>query len=419
MELPSHFTYPFRYVPHPLVKEAAEKLIRHIDNTPYLKSLFTEGKMMGVLICKDHDEIKTLYSFSGLVNGQSVVDGFVQPIFDTTTLPELKNISTTAEASSRLQDRLFNSYIVRNGKGESMSIKEVFAKRNLVPPGGTGECAAPKLLNYAYLHGFEPLAMGEFWYGASPLTGEVRQQGRFYPACTGKCGPLLSYMTEGLIVEDNPLRRKPEYTELEVLYIDEDIIVANKPSGVLCAPGLTGIESLMEVLEKDYGKIFLCHRLDMDTSGVILYARTPESQVSLQAQFASREVHKTYVAHLISGKKPWKGRRNGTIALPLSADYYDRPRQKVDKEHGKIAITCYEILEIFPDGEMDVRFTPKTGRTHQLRVHAASELALGRPIKGDSLYGDSNGGPLMLHAESITIHHPRTNELMTFTSPVK
>ena len=453
--IPQKFTYPFRYVPHPLVVEAAQKLIGTIDSDPLLKYVFAEGKMLGILVCEDpaSGALTTLNAFSGLVGGRSVLPGFVPPIFDTTTVPALRNIEgpvppetaslrfgPTADAvpplmvprvaqvsegtgpsrdtrdSRELQEWLFRQYRVMNGMGEEMDVKEIFALRGLVPPGGTGECAAPKLLNYAFRNGLKPLCMGAFWYGASPGSGEVRQHGRFYPSCTGKCGPLLSWMLRGVEVEDNPLQRVAGFNTIKVLYEDDILLAVNKPSGMLCAPGLTGTESLQEILEKDYGKLYSCHRLDMDTSGVILFARTPQAQTEIHRQFSERVVKKTYLAHLCAGTRPWKGKMKGTIALPLAPDWHDRPRQMVDKQNGKSAITEFEILQIFPDGEMDVRFIPHTGRTHQLRVHAASHLGLGRPIKGDALYGDSSKNRLQLHAESLSFKHPVSGETILITA---
>ena len=435
--------------------EAAQKLIGTIDSDPLLKYVFAEGKMLGILVCEDpaSGALTTLNAFSGLVGGRSVLPGFVPPIFDTTTVPALRNIEgpvppetaslrfgPTADAvpplmvprvaqvsegtgpsrdtrdSRELQEWLFRQYRVMNGMGEEMDVKEIFASRGLVPPGGTGECAAPKLLNYAFRNGLKPLCMGEFWYGASPSSGEVRQHGRFYPSCTGKCGPLLSWMLRGVEVEDNPLQRVAGFNTIKVLYEDDILLAVNKPSGMLCAPGLTGTESLQEILEKDYGKLYSCHRLDMDTSGVILFARTPQAQTEIHRQFSERVVKKTYLAHLCAGTRPWKGKMKGTIALPLAPDWHDRPRQMVDKQNGKQAITEFEILQIFPDGEMDVRFIPHTGRTHQLRVHAASPLGLGRPIKGDALYGDSSKNRLQLHAESLSFKHPVSGETILITA---
>lgn len=410
------FTYPFRYVPSPEITEAAKKLSERIDADPELEPLLREGKMLGVMVCIAPDGSRiVLEAFSGLVKGRSTLPGFVPPIFDTAEIPELRLPQKDAESSARLQDWLFRQYIVRNADGEELSIKDIFALRGIVPPGGTGECAGPKLLNYAYLHGLRPLSMGEFWYGESPRSGEVRQHGRFYPSCIGKCGPLMSWMMRGLDVEPNPLQRKTSNQSLRVIFADDSILVVDKPSGMLCVPGLTGTDSLQEILEKEYGKLFSCHRLDMDTSGVMVFARDPESQACIQQQFEKRETRKTYLAHLCAGTRPWKGRMTGTIALPLSTDYYDRPRQIVDKENGKPAITGFEILQIFPDGEMDVRFTPRTGRTHQLRVHAASPMGLGRPIKGDALYGSPSEGRLELYAESLEFRHPKTGEKLRFT----
>ena len=449
--LPLKFTYPFRYTPHPLVEDAARRLIADIQASPELAAAFAEGKMLGVMVCSGPDgSLQTLRAFSGLAAARSTLPGFVEPIFDTLTMRELwadghlplqpsrlrstppftsftvpplmaPRVAQVAGANARsayssaLQDRLFRSYQVHNARGEMSDVKRIFEQRGMVPPGGTGECAGAKLLEAAYRRGLKPLAMGEFWYGASPKSGEIREHGRFYPSCTGKCGPLLSWMMQGLEVEENPLQRKPDTESIRIIYEDEAILVANKPSGMLCAPGLTGTESLQEFLEKDHGKLFSCHRLDMDTSGVIVYAKSVEFQVDIQQQFERREVTKTYLAHLVAGSRPWRAKRKGTIALPLSPDWDDRPRQKVDRENGKPAITDFEILDIFPDGEMDVRFSPKTGRTHQIRVHCASPLGLGRPIKGDALYGSPDSGRLELYAESLSFRHPVTGKTETFS----
>lgn len=414
--LPLKFTYPFRYTPHPLVEDAARRLIADIQASPELAAAFAEGKMLGVMVCSGPDgSLQTLRAFSGLAAARSTLPGFVEPIFDTLTMPELWISADGTSASAHLQDRLFRSYQVHNAKGEMSDVKRIFEQRGMVPPGGTGECAGAKLLEAAYRRGLKPLAMGEFWYGASPKSGEIREHGRFYPSCTGKCGPLLSWMMQGLEVEENPLQRKPDTESIRIIYEDEAILVANKPSGMLCSPGLTGTESLQEFLEKGHGKLFSCHRLDMDTSGVIVYAKSVEFQADIQQQFERREVSKTYLAHLVAGSRPWRAKRKGTIALPLSPDWDDRPRQKVDRENGKPAITDFEILDIFPDGEMDVRFSPKTGRTHQIRVHCASPLGLGRPIKGDALYGSPDSGRLELYAESLSFRHPVTGKTETFS----
>ena len=260
--------------------------------------------------------------------------------------------------------------------------------------------------------------MGEFWYGR-PKGGQVRQQGRFYPACTGKCGPLLTFMMQGLDVEPNPLDRDFLYSEPRVIFSDDDIVVASKPSGMLSVPGKSGRGSMMDWLAEQFGPIFSCHRLDMDTSGIMVFARTLEAKADLDRQFASGEVQKTYRARLEAGRVPFRHKSKGTIALPLAADYYDRPRQIVDRAHGKQAITEYEVRSIFPDSEVDIVFRPHTGRTHQLRVHAAHPDGLGQPIKGDRLYGSRFGGRLFLHAETLKFRHPSTWKTICFEDTVE
>ena len=470
------FTYPFCYTPAPEIVAAAQQLITFLDRRPLdapdgswgpanfalrahpsqpdgwappiyeamgghgLQAPTTdparidpaacnclrEGKMLGVLeVESEEGEVGFLYAFSGTVGGRARVPGLVPPIFDLTEpegyfrrreaeISAMPAGPERAAASAELQGWIFEQYRVSNARGERLSIREVFARRGLVPPGGTGDCAAPKLMQYAYDHHLTPIAMGEFWYGASPAA-EVREQGRFYPSCTGKCGPLLSFMLEGLDVAPNPLDR--EFTadsEPRILHEDADILVVCKPSGMLSVPGRTKAKSLLDWLRERFGEVHSCHRLDMDTSGVMVFARNLAAKSELERQFAEREVAKTYRARLAAGSRPFDHARKGTIALPLCLDYYDRPRQMVDREHGKLAVTEYEVLEQLPDGEIDIRFTPKTGRTHQLRVHAAHADGLGRPIKGDRLYGNANGGRLWLHAESLRFRHPVTGEILYF-----
>jgi tRNA pseudouridine32 synthase/23S rRNA pseudouridine746 synthase len=400
--------------------------------------------MMGVLMVQDAGEcVDFLFGFSGLAGGRSRVEGFVPPIFDLTdqeghfrkeeagiselnrrireagdTDPELAATlkAERKERSVALQDWLFRQYVVLNARGERKTILEIFAERGLVPPGGTGDCAAPKLLQYAYLNGLKPLAMGEFWYGASPEK-EVRRQGCFYPSCTGKCGPLLAFMLQGLDVEPNPLDADSPASEgdFRVLYEDECIIVTDKPSGMLAVPGRTLKVSLQERLQRLAGPdadVRACHRLDMDTSGLIVFAKDAASLTALQQQFEKHEVEKSYVAKLCPGAPLTQG---GRISLPLMLDYDDRPRQMVDFQEGKQAVTDWELLRTLPDGGALVRFTPLTGRTHQLRVHAAHPLGLGRPIAGDRLYGGGSGR-LCLHAATLSFTHPVTGQRMSFAS---
>ena len=403
---------PFCYTPRPEIIEEAQRLCDMVDSSPELKPLFSEGKMMGVMQLSDGS---FLHAFSGRAGNRTNIEGFVPPIFD---YDPKEIISTSPEHSQELQNWLFSNYIVSNALGQSRSIAEIFKDSGLTPPGGTGDCAAPKLLQYAYSHGLKPTAWGEFWYGASPF-GEVRRHGSFYPSCTGKCGPLLSWMMNGLEVEPNPLLCDLHwsYPDPVILFEDGSIIVVDKPSGMLSVPGRTPRRSLQEWLSNYCGcTIFSCHRLDMDTSGVMVFARTMDAKVNLEGQFAARKVQKTYRARLVAGG-PWNHADRGTIALPLSLDYYDRPRQMVDTESGKPAVTKYEVLQKFPDGEIDVRFTPLTGRSHQIRVHAAHSQGLGRPIKGDKLYGAPDADKLYLVAETLEFTHPATQERMLISVP--
>lgn len=430
------FTYPFRYVPHQEVVDAAQELIRRLDSdVPGVPSTVLEdlrkGKMMGVLIGSGPLGTVISYAFSGTAGGVADVEGFAPPIYDLTRpegyfrkreaeISQMADGPEKAAASAELQGWIFSKYEVLNAFGERMDIAGIFALRGLVPPGGTGDCAAPKLLQQAYLNGIKPLAMGEFWYGASPKRG-VREQGRFYPSCMGKCGPLLSWMMQGLDVEQNPLDEGYRLTEEpEVIYSDEHIIVAEKPAGMLSVPGRTSATSLLEWLRERYGlSVESCHRLDMDTSGVMVFARSVAAKIELERQFAKREVEKSYRARLVPGNSPFRHLRKGTIALPLSSDYYDRPRQIVDYENGKQAVTRYEVLEELPDGSLEVRFFPLTGRSHQLRVHSAHPDGLGRPIKGDCLYGAPEAGRLWLQADRISFRHPATGERMEFESGLR
>lgn len=433
------FTYPFCYVPAPETVEAAQRIINRIDNDDYLKSIFKEGKMLGVLMVARPDGNKDfLYGFSGLAGGRSIIEGFVPPIFDLQNPDghfkkeeaaisalniKIKECGESYEASALkarrksmsndLQEWIFKQYLVLNARGEKKNILDIFAERGLIPPGGTGDCAAPKLLQYAYINGLKPLAMGEFWYGDSPAK-EVRLQGCFYPSCTGKCGPLLSYMLEGLDVEPNPLDAEESGNEC-IVYEDDDIIVVEKPSGMLAVPGKTLKVSLQERLQKERPGVCICscHRLDMDTSGLMVFAKGAENQAIVQQQFEKRTVSKTYIARLEPAETALA--KSGRIILPLMPDWYDRPRQMVDFQNGKQAVTDWEVIRILPDGRVDVSFTPLTGRTHQLRVHSAHPQGLGRPIQGDRLYGGGNG-KLCLHAATLEFAHPRTGRMMHFES---
>jgi len=446
MSKPEKFTFPFCYVPIPEIVDAANVIIHRISTNRVLDSAFCEGKMLGVLMTRnsDSDKISYLYAFSGNVGGRSHIEGFVPPIYDLLApdgwykqreaqiseinhiLPQLSDAAQISELKARrkamsveLQEWIFDQYVVSNARGESKTIRQVFADKGIVPPGGTGECAAPKLLQYAYTHGLKPLAMGEFWYGASPER-EVRHQGCFYPSCTGKCGPLLEWMLQGLDVDPNPLDMDGAES-VGIIYEDDAIIVADKPSGMLSVPGRTAKTSLQEILSRQRGyPVYSCHRLDMDTSGLIVFAKSEQAQAFLEQQFETRQVEKSYTACLVAGEKPYCGPDKGVIDLPLITDWYDRPRQMVDYEHGKRAITEYEITRRSEDGSIQVKFIPRTGRTHQLRVHAAHPQGLGHPIKGDRLYGGLSNDTqvqenLNLRASTLSFNHPVTGERLSFS----
>lgn len=328
-----------------------------------------------------------------------------------TTLADMKGLRQTK--SEELQKWLFENYRVRNILGEEASVSEIFSAQGIVPPAGTGECAAPKLLNYAFKKGYRPLSMGEFWFGKSPKN-EIRSSGTFYPSCNSKCRPLFKFMLKGMDVYEYEV---VPASESAVLYQDDAIVVAYKESGMPSVPGKDGRRSLEECLKESLGiELYPVHRLDMDTDGLIVFAKTADAQKYLGKEFEDRRVIKVYHALLpynpdnpkhVAGSK-------GTINLPLIADIDDRPRQKVDLENGKESITEYEITEIVDD-VMKVTFKPLTGRTHQLRLHSAHSDGLGAPIIGDLLYGGApEGGRLRLTAFSITFTHPQTGKQVTF-----
>ncbi len=320
--------------------------------------------------------------------------------------------------SLALQKWLFEQFRVLNGKGESKSLLAIFdEKLSALPPAGSGECAAPKLLQYAYLHGCKPLAMAEFWVGDSPA-GEVRRDGCFYGSCKSKCEPILSYMLQGLDVEDNALERGGEIDTVAVVYEDDYIIAVDKPSGVLSVPGIVGGTSVQQWLRESYlrsNELYVVHRLDMATSGLLVAAKSIEVYKAMQRMFASREVSKRYIA-LLDGIPAYS---EGTIELPLAPDYPNRPRQKVDHEAGKPAVTHYRVVDVvLRSGKKCalVQFEPITGRTHQLRVHAACKEGLDTPIIGDALYGNV-ADRLMLHASSLSFKHPVTGEVLCVEVP--
>ena len=381
------------------------------------------------------------------------------------------------QMSDELQRWLFSAYRMLNAEGEERDLIDIFREyTHAMPPAGAGDCCAPKLLQYAYQHHLRPVCMAEFWWGESPAS-EIRHHLHYYPACRSKCLPILTHMLKGLDVAPNPLAQKRHTAEPRVLYADEYILVVDKPAGMLSVPGKAEAQSecsceYANISVEEYfannstfniqHSTFLkaAHRLDMDTSGLLVLARTEQAYVELQRQFASRETMKRYEAvlsgvpehvsqhsalhsdvpvhttphsafHIPHSSKQPEGCLEA-ISLPLIADINDRPRQRVDMEHGKPALTLYNIVEVrAADANTAVAYTtkkadksltlvhlyPKTGRTHQLRVHCAHPLGLACPILGDPLYGTERADRMYLHAAELTFRHPITGEPMHFLSP--
>ncbi len=327
--------------------------------------------------------------------------------------------------SEALQKWLFDNFLLLNASGEKRSLSEIFAETPLmVPPSGAGECCAPKLLQTAYMQGLNPVAIAEYWYGA-PKGGEVRLHGNYYPACRGKCLPILDWMLQGLSIYPpiNSDRNSKVSHCPEVIFENRWFCVVNKPSGMLSVPGKGNAISLQKWLEQKYGadrQVKVAHRLDQDTSGLLIATFGPLSYKIMQSLFAMRKVNKTYVAEL-DGNLELRGvPLHGHIDLPLSPDWLDRPRQRVDLDAGKEALTEYEFIGMHGDRSR-VMFHPRTGRTHQLRVHAASQQGLGIPIAGDRLYGKNSGGDvqrLLLHAQGMEFSFPIDGRHYSFESPI-
>lgn len=317
--------------------------------------------------------------------------------------------------SAALQQKLFEQFGMLNYRGELKNLCEIFGQTvHKTPPAGAGECAAPKLLQQAYLHGWKPIAMAEFWWGDSPKT-EIRHHGHYYPACKGKCEPILQHMLQGLQVEENPMLKRMQVPSknLEIVYEDPWLSVINKPAGMLSVPGKEDAVSVYSLMREQYPEAdgpLTVHRLDMATSGLMLIAKTKRVHQNLQAQFKNRLVRKRYVA-LLEGIVP---KDKGTVDLPLCLNPLDRPRQMVHTEHGKPAITDYQVLERLDGKRTRIAFYPRTGRTHQLRIHAAHPLGLHCPIIGDELYGEK-ADRLYLHAEYLEFTHPITGETVRIT----
>ena len=347
-------------------------------------------------------ELKRLLEFweNRMTQNQKKVDQ-IKTTIDTLKLKR-KN------KSARLQKKIFDQYQFLNQAGEIKSLLDIFQDKT--PMGGTGECAAPKLLQYAFQHNMKPLAMAEFWWGQSPKS-EIRKHRHFYPACIGKCKPLLSHMLKGIEMDENPLLKNPaEGKKIETVFEDEHLLVINKPAEFLSVPGRYIKDSVANRMKEKFPEAtgpLIVHRLDMSTSGIMLIAKSLEVHKFLQSQFIKRTIKKRYVA-LLEGIV---SEETGTINLPLRTDWNERPKQLVCYENGKSAQTNWKVIER-KNQQTRIHFFPITGRTHQLRVHAAHPLGLNLPIIGDDLYGKKNER-LCLHAEWIEFLHPISREVMS------
>ena len=394
----------------------------------------TEGKMFGVLVVslpKEQDgmNLAFLAAYSGLLEGRNDWEYFVPPVFDAQqpdgyfkqkereiSLTSHLSPITSKKMSQELQLWLFRQYRMLNALGGEKDLVDIWQayhsspriqKKFPLPPGGTGDCCAPKLLQYAYQHDLKPVCMAEFWWGESPKS-IIRYHEQFYPACRGKCMPVLTWMLQGLDVDPNPEETNHPHLVPEIVYEDEAMAVLNKPSGMLSVPGKTEEYSIATWAQKHWSEAMVVHRLDMGTSGLIVVAKTKESYLALQEQFVKRTIKKRYIAILDGIVEQPRGR----ITIPLTYDPLNRPRQKVDYKKGKSAVTEYEVLAS-QNGRTLVALYPHTGRTHQLRMHCAHNDGLGCPIVGDELYG-RKADRLYLHCDHLELIHPITGKNISF-----
>ncbi len=466
-EWPTRFPTPFdRGAVHPLARRAAMELVDTLQSHHAKAWRLHDpgnGKMFGVLVVAAPDgTIGYLRGFSGMVDGQWEIDGWVPPAFDrsmrdrawipgaaemldfaarratlvATLLATMPDPADTAEArrvtaavrtldetrtgrSRTLMGQIQDSYHFLNARGEVRSLRALFAP--VEPPGGAGDCAAPKLLAHAYRRGLRPLALAELWWGASSAPGD-RRAGVFYAACRGKCLPILTHMLDGLSADPPPLFGSAALDPAEpiVVYEDEQLLVVNKPSGLLTVPGRSAslqdcVVTRLRVRYPDASGPLVVHRLDMDTSGLLLVAKNLTTASALQRLFSRREIDKQYVAWLDGTVVV----DHGHITLPLRVDIDDRPRNIYDPVFGKPADTEWRVLAR-EHGRTRVQFTPHTGRSHQLRVHAAHPQGLDAPIVGDRLYGRTaphDDERLQLHAERLAFAHPVSGALLVVEQP--
>ncbi len=455
-ERPARFPSPFdRAAVHPLARRAALETLELLQSpaaSAWALDAPDSGKMFGVLVVEAPDHsVGYLRAFSGMLGGHWQVDGWAPPTFDVAArdavwiagdtemrtlasardalareatgdqaVPALRLLDARRAARSReLLPLIQDAYHFTNARGETRALRHLFAPAH--PPGGAGDCAAPKLLAHAYRLGLRPLALAEFWWGAPPRSAD-RRPGSFYPACHGKCAPILTHMLLGLAADPPPVFGADAIpsTEPVAVYEDAQIVIVNKPCGLLSVPGRSAQlqDSVMSRLRERYPEStgqLVVHRLDLDTSGLLLAAKDTSTFSSLQRLFSLRQIEKRYVAWLdgdVTGD-------SGVIELPLRLDVDDRPRQIHDPEFGKSAVTRWLVLERI-DGRTKVALSPLTGRTHQLRVHASHPLGLNAPIIGDRLYGREaprDGQRLFLHAELLAFVHPGSGVALRVESP--
>lgn len=423
---PERFTYPFCYEPHPLCQLAAREVQQYIAAHADIREDADRGKMFGVLVVEYEGALAYLAAYSGLLAGRNDWPFFVPPVYDAqqpdghfkTTEREISAKGGDKQLSQELQIWLFHQYQLLNARGEKRDLVDIWQsyynrpklqRKFPLPPGGTGDCCAPKLLQYAYQQGLHPVCMAEFWWGATTRT-ELRQHLNYYPACRGKCKPILTWMLQGLSVDPDPESLGFARLELPTVYEDDHIVVVNKPSGLLSTPGRIEDYSVETIMQQRYPGSIIAHRLDMGTSGLLIVAKSLEVYRPMQQQFVRHEVRKKYLALLEPADHSGLPQK-GTISLPLRPDPMNRPRQVVDVEHGKRAVTDYEFIT-----SNMVALYPHTGRTHQLRIHCAHPDGLRRPIRGDELYG-TRGDRLWLHAAEIWFRHPVTGASMHFELP--
>ncbi len=432
------------------LKENNDRRERFIGNrkfsTDYLWS-DARGQMFGVLECADGSgNTVVLKAFSCQYNGEWLVDGWAPPIFDVDAFHKLTQpvykainalrqriqndpqnkdlIEQRAGLSRNLMRKIHGLYTLTNFNGEERPLFDVFDAKTV--PAGTGDCCAPKLLNHAALHGLKPIGLSEFYFGKESKSG-ARQHGEFYPACKEKCQPILGFMVKGeeewingsmdFWINEKEAPSSIQSSHIPIIHSDNDIVVVVKPSGLLSVPG-KGPENQDCVTARIKTMFLGCpdhpevHRLDMDTSGLMVITRTKKAHRELSRQFHNRETGKRYIA-LLEGELT---ENSGTIELPFRLDIDNRPHQIYDPIHGKIGITHWKVLSTSNE-QTRIEFIPITGRTHQLRVHAASEHGLGMPIVGDRLYGSGTApGQLKLHATFLSFTHPTTGEKLEFNS---